>query len=67
MARYSVRRASWLLWRWQVELDGRMPAGGLSLSRRGARWAARTYIRKTREQRLTAPERPQPAEARRAP
>ena len=45
MVAYTVRRVSWLLWRWEVARQDGPGGRGLSLSKRAARWAARNHIR----------------------
>ena len=43
-ANYRLKRIFWFLWGWRAEIADNT-ASGVSLTRSGARWAARTRIR----------------------
>jgi hypothetical protein len=47
-ASYTLRRVVWILWAWEAERDGQPIRRGRALSRRAARWFARSAIRATR-------------------
>jgi len=48
---YGLERAPWGGWRWQANFRGEAVGRGYALSRRGARWAARGWLRELRRQR----------------
>jgi hypothetical protein len=47
-ASYSVRRLVWPVWKWEADYRGEATARGYRLSKNGARWAARRWLRNRR-------------------